>query len=308
MGGDDLGSDDEYFLAPSTGANKTVGDESPSDGEDVKDNDVATSSERKRKTVVSDGEEHGNGTSPSSSGKKKKSKKSKKSLSPEASFIEQARRGLEKQSARDQASFLSSCLRHYSLLEKNTAIDKETLLEPHNFTTSSKETLVDRLIQNGGVSMKQLKGKTNNNKHAKARAAAGNTSSSPTVIIVCQSARRAVAILKDLSSPLKNTRVAKLFPKNGSVESQLALLRGSSTASSSSIGLAVGTPHRLQELCRVTPLFSSTRLVVLDCFKSPKGFTVCTLPDTASHVMSLLRDHVLPEIERKERPLRLAFF
>jgi U3-containing 90S pre-ribosomal complex subunit len=111
-----------------------------------------------------------------------------------------------------------------------------------------------------------------------------------------------VAILKDLTA-LK-IRVAKLFPKNGSVEEQ------SSQLASASFGLAVGTPHRLLTLCsqgKKALSFDRTKLFIMDSDISNKQYTVCTLPDTAPHCMELLQDFILPQM-KKRQDLQLAFF
>jgi hypothetical protein len=137
---------------------------------------------------------------------------------------------------------------------------------------------------------------------------------------VCLSARRAVAILKELA-PLK-VRSAKLFPKNGSVSEQQQQL------GTAAFGIAVGTPHRLCQLAAATaattavggrvstrgandddtsgrfnapdrknvgPLsLQHSRLLIFDCHVSQKQYTVCTLPDTAPHCAMLVRDFVAP--------------
>ena len=137
------------------------------------------------------------------------------------------------------------------------------------------------------VSLKRLK------KHRDVR--------SPAVVIVCQSARRAVAVLKDLT-PLR-LRATKLFPKNGEVPQQVTQLR------QHPFPLAVGTPHRLVALAQADKglHFAHTQLIVLDTFVSKKQYTVCTLPDTAADTMALLRDHVLPEMKTNKN-LRTALF
>lgn len=128
-------------------------------------------------------------------------------------------------------------------------------------------------------------------------------------VIVCISARRAVALLKELA-PLK-VRTAKLFPKNGSVEEQRQQL------ASCSFGLAVGTPHRMRQLAENDNggkggggggklSLEHTKLVIFDCHVSHKQFTVCTLPDTAPHCMALVRDCLLPCL-LKRKDCKVAF-
>ena len=94
---------------------------------------------------------------------------------------------------------------------------------------------------------------------------------SPCVVVICISARRAVAVLKELSA-LK-IRAAKLFPKNGSTEEQREQLQ------TTPFGMVVGTPHRLSVLAgcegqEATLDFSETKLVVLDTHLSNKQYSV----------------------------------
>lgn len=199
--------------------------------------------------------------------------------------------GIETSSVEDQLSFLQASLKHYSMLagSKNdgtTAIVDSTKfgLSTKSLVNSDKETLVARIRD--VVSLKRLK------KHRDVR--------SPAVVIVCQSARRAVAVLKEVTE--LRLRAIKLFPKNGEIQDQLAQL------GQNPFPLAVGTPHRLAALCRETKglNFEKTQLVVLDSNTSKKQFTVCTLPDTAADTMELLREHVLPQM-KTNKSLKLAF-
>jgi len=112
------------------------------------------------------------------------------------------------------------------------------------------------------------------------------------------------------SSRLK-VRIAKLFPKNGSVEEQRRQL------SSTPFSIAVGTPHRLNALLSSSPPSSSsasdrmkglrldkTQLVVLDDFSTPKNYTVCTQPDTAPDCARFIGEFVLPQITRQQEKHR----
>ena len=188
-------------------------------------------------------------------------------------------------------SFLTTSLQHYKMLananDEDDDDEKPTddyKLTSKSLVSSSQDTLAARLRE--VVSLKRLK------KHRETR--------SPAVVVVCQSARRAVAILKELHE--LRLRACKLFPKNGDVAQQVTQLR------QSPFPLAVGTPHRLVALGRQAKglNFQHTQLVVLDTFISKKQYTVCTLPDTAADTMELLREHVLPEMKTNKN-LRLAF-
>jgi hypothetical protein len=98
-------------------------------------------------------------------------------------------------------------------------------------------------------------------------------------------------------APIK-ARAAKLFPKNGSIAEQLKEL------ASTPFGLAVGTPHRLQALCKDggkdALSFRHTQLVVFDCHLSNKQYSVLTLPDTAPNCMGLLKDYVLTQFDHRK--------
>ena len=278
MGGDDLGADDDYFLEPVVAKNDDNDDDAYSNDDDD-DDDV----------VVKRALDHDNNDDDDTEPAAKKPKK----LTNENVLIE-AGCGIESRSVQEQVSFLTTSLQHYSMLEATTIDEKEETtndesstwkLTPKQIATSSKQSLGERLRD--VVSLKRLK------KHRQAR--------SPAVVIVCQSARRAVAVLKELND--LRLRAAKLFPKNAEVPQQVTQLR------QSPFPLAVGTPHRLVALAQHGKglAFEHTQLVVLDTFVSKKQYTVCTLPDTAADTMALLREHVLPEMKTNKN-LRIAFF
>jgi hypothetical protein len=127
------------------------------------------------------------------------------------------------------------------------------------------------------------------------------------VQIVSISARRAVAILKEIS--ILKVRAAKLFPKNGSIDEQAQQL------SSLAFGIAVGTPHRLLSLCRSDRnvkhtslnLLDRANLLVFDSNVTNKQYSVCTLPDTAPYCIELLNDFAIPQM-RQRGDLHVAFF
>jgi hypothetical protein len=276
MGGDDLGnSDDELqYLAP-----KPVAQEKRLLGSDD-DEDASVADE----PVAA----------------KKSNKKQKQS--PEQILLNSGR-DLEKQTVEQQAKYLTTILRHYALLtsaEDENGDHGEDLVEVlpkycvksrlpsenNKQTQASPSALVDQI--RSLVSNKKLK----KWKHVQ----------SPCVIIVCQSARRAVEILKDVAEC--KVRIAKLFPKNASVSEQAQQL------STTAFPMAVGTPHRLLQLCR-NPSGPSlnlqhTQLVIIDCSLSNKMYTVLTLPDTAKHCAEWLRDFVIPQIQKRNH-CRLAF-
>lgn len=257
MGGDDLGSDDEYL-------NPSISDMDKSSLFEKLDKAEETSSNKRRRDDSVD---------------QVPTKKSS------ARVLIEAGRDLANQSAEVQCAFLQTALTHEVQLRGNS-VDRLLKLMPCHFSTSKESTLEARL--RGAVSMKKLK------KY--------KTVKSPMVLLVCMSARRAVAVLKELAS-LKLC-AAKLFAKHMDVSQQRTML------TQHAYGLAVGTPNRLLALCQEDEPalnLNHTSLVILDSHASPKGYTVCTLPDTAGDCMELLRQKVLPQF-KKRKDLQIAMF
>jgi len=261
MGGDDLGSDDE-FLNPS-----------------ISDT-FETSLVEKLTAAEEDSDKNKRKRSHSNDDDSVDEIPTKKSS---ARVLIEAGRNLQNESAEVQCAFLSTALAHEIQLRGHT-MDKLPKLTTFHFVTSPESTLEARL--RSAISLKKMK--------------KWKVIKSPMVLIVCVSARRAVAVLKELAS--LNIRAAKLFAKHMNVNQQRDLL------SQQAYGLAVGTPHRLLALCNDDSLnLKNTQLVVLDSETNPKGFTVCTLPDTAGDCMELLRQGVLPQLKRR-KDLKLAMF
>jgi U3-containing 90S pre-ribosomal complex subunit len=261
MGGDDLGSDDEYL-------NPSISDMDKSSLFEKLDKAEKTSSNKRRRDDSEEDE----------SVDEVPTKKSS------ARVLIEAGRDLANESAEVQCAFLQTALTHEVQLRGNS-VDTLLKLMPCHFSTSKESTLEARL--RGAISMKKLK------KY--------KTVKSP-MFIVCMSARRAVAVLKELAS-LK-VCAAKLFAKHMDVSQQRTML------TQHAYGLAVGTPNRLLALCQEdAPALNlnHTSLVILDSHASPKGYTVCTLPDTAGDCMELLRQKVLPQF-KKRKDLQIAMF
>lgn len=260
MGGDDLGSDDEYLV-------QSFSDGKADQLDKVQEKSRMDSVEKKRKREVKSDEEEVDEVP------------TKKSS---ANILIESGRNLQIESAQVQAKFLWTAMLHYTQL-KGESIDGSNKLEAHHFVTSNESTLQARF--KNITSLKKLK--------------KWKPIGSPMVVIVCISARRAVALLKELSS-LK-VRAAKLFAKHMDVDEQRTML------DSQSFGIAVGTPNRLQTLCtaqeghtKASMYLGKTQLVLLDSHANPKGFTVCTLPDTATDCMDFLREKVLPQLKNRK--------
>ena len=233
MGGDDLGSGDEGWIAHVAASDDESSDDSGAAHSAMNDDS------RKRKLAQE----------PECKPKKRKSIDK---------LLLEGGRHIEEKTAEEQAAFLTSALKHYTLMSHpSSALQQSTVsLLPRYFCTTSGGSLSERL--RSVVSLKKLK----RWKHV----------GSPYAIVVCISARRAVAILKELNS-LK-VRAAKLFPKNASASEQREQLR------TTPFGLAVGTPHRMSLLAAGDLeqegglSFERTQLVVFDSMLSNKQYSV----------------------------------
>jgi hypothetical protein len=255
MGGDDLGSGDEYFVEP---IHANDDDSSSSDKEQPEDETDSPKNASKRKETENDKDDDDDTSAP-----KKKRKRERNELRDLGVRIQE-------ESTETQAKLLTEFA--------------GVKFHPHQLTkTNQNPDFVNRI--EGIVSKKQLK--------------KWRVKGSPMVVIICQSARRAVQILKDLA-PLR-TRAAKLFAKHISVEQQKEQME------SGSFGFAVGTPHRILTLARDGAVsFEQTRLVVLDTCPNGKNFSVYTLPDTVPHTQALLKEFVYPECSRR-KDVRVGF-
>lgn len=271
--GDDLGSDDEYLRELVTETSSPTA------------NDRSSHS---AKTETGSGSKKRNRSNSEDSGSHDGINATKR---PFTKVLFESSRNLERESAETQCAFLSTALMHNLSKVEGDAVVLPKLF-PHYFRTSTKDSLASRLSD--VLSTKKLK-------H-------WNQVGSPMVVIICISARRAVAVLKELA--FLKVRAAKLFAKHMEVDQQRTLLRNAP------FGLAVGTPHRILALCQPSDdnpkeqpalRMDASQLVVLDSHVNPKGFTVCSLPDTAPTCMELLRHHVLPLLANR-KDLKLAFF
>jgi hypothetical protein len=187
-----------------------------------------------------------------------------------------------------QAAFLTMSLKHY-LQMQGESIEGLMKIQPSHFLASNESTIESRL--RSVVAKKKLK--------------EWKPIGSPMVVIVCISARRAVAVLKDLGG-LK-IRCGKFFAKHLSMEEQKGILKTQSFA------IAVGTPNRLKALCepehvggKAAMYLGKTNLILLDSHANQKGFTVCTLPDTAPDTFDFIKERVLPQIKAR-KDIKMAF-
>jgi protein CMS1 len=281
MGGDDLASDDEYFTAPVKSVAEDSDDDASSaeassavDGneDDDNNNDDDDDDDYKKNFGETKKRKRENDTI-------RKSRTEEKLTSAEKKVKKDGMRGggplrvlgwrIREESVESKAEILSQFVQ-VKFLPQHIARSQNN----KEGRSSDSNNFVDRLLS--FVSKKQLK--KNRPKSKK----------SPRIIILCLSARRCVAVLKDIA-PLR-LRVAKLFPKQGSIEDQSKQLE------TIDFGLAVGTPHRVMQLIDNGSLsLDDTAFVGLDTFENEKSFSVYTLPDTAADTQALLKRHVYPQ-------------
>mmetsp|Transcript_25344 Transcript_25344/g.45713 ORF Transcript_25344/g.45713 Transcript_25344/m.45713 type:complete len:343 (-) Transcript_25344:109-1137(-) len=342
MGGDDLGSEDEYLFEEGLiekGDGRGTHISSDNEDEDgvsmsYNENDVNNhgSSSKKRK-----GEAGMENTTDDADDDDLSSKKRQKNSAPLLStnkLMIQAGRGIALDSADSQATFLNTLYSHsIKLADSKSAADgenDESSSDTFSFQShlySHPETIkedtkqfqhknLEAFLKSGPLpSMKRLK----NWKHAH----------SPMVLVVTLSARRSVDLMKQLN-PLK-LPIAKLFAKHMSIDDQAAILKGAGKAGGIAKGgkgrknsdrcysLAVGTPGRLLKLLnhgKEEPgseglgalRLKHTEVVIFDCHEDSKGWTVCTLKDTSKELMEFMKEGVVPELEKRKGKIKLAMF
>lgn len=276
MAGDDLESDDEY-LDQNWGQNESV---------NVAIDETTSQEERDEKSLLVkrisshlDDEDE-----PSGITKKKK-------LNPKNLLLE-AGRGISKESPDVQAQFLWACFTNALKIRGEEVPDSKfapncftvAKQNENNISSSKYDISMAKFLKSGVLSSAKRLKKWKHNK-------------SPMVLIICASAKRAVSILKEIST--LNVRAAKLFSKHMSIADQTTMLENNNYS------IAVGTPNRLLKLIeenedeQAALTLDQTELVVIDCFEDAKRFTVCTLNDTAPDLMMFIKEAVIPQFEQR---------
>lgn len=192
MGGEDVGSDDEYYLDPLR-ANSDDDDDASTNGE--REVDLVEKNENNvgRKRISKDSDE----TSPASGVSKKRKR-------ADVNSLQGLGKGIRKTPLEIQAKLLTE-FSGITFSPQHIGRSKEAQLDDKD------ELGIAKRIQ-AIVSKKKLK--------------KWKEKESPAVIIICLSARRAVQLLKELA-PL-NVRAAKLFAKHITIEDQVKQLEESS--------------------------------------------------------------------------------
>lgn len=292
MGGDDLGSEDEYLDQSWIKYNEPAADVEEDDDKGKESGEKG----RKRKNDKSElkAEEHDD-----SKVKKKAKKGSMQALMLETS------RDIADKDCDVQAAFLWTTFTH-ALKMSGDNLEEVEKFKAENFSSTAKISGKHGKSMSAYISSGVLSSKKRLKKWKEPQ--------SPMVLVLCASARRSVAILKDFST--SNLRIAKLFPKNMKLDDQIAMLK------KSSLGIAVGTPNRILKLsqsvvddsndseienesCALS--LEKTELVIIDCHQDQKRFTVLTLTDTAPDLMKFIRHAVVPQMQ-KRKDIKIALF
>jgi len=343
MGGDDLESEDEY-LDQSWAINNN------------KIHKLQTTSTSISQLVVDDsihhlddderGEEEGDSVGSSHNGRMSKkrslnakpltgsnlppSNKKQRRYAPKKLLLD-ASKGIANEERHMQAAFLWTSFTHFLKLNDNNIKDEDKFTDSHFIKCNpkkdkSKSSKDDAIVKKKSLCEKSIvtflkSGTISSMKKLKK----WKFHQSPMVLIMCISARRAVALLKDLSS--LNLRVAKLFAKHMDIVDQIDMLE------QNSYGIAVCTPNRLLKLFNSDSESNNnigeesdncekknstkggagalsldrTELLVIDCHEDNKQFTVCTMNDTAPDLMKFIKDAVLPQI-KKRKTIKFAMF
>ena len=272
MGGDDLGSDDEYLDVSALAGADTYVDESPSENDEENDNQQQKRTKRKQSDNNHELNKSVDRNDLPATSKTKENRKLKKRHGP----MQVLGSKIRFESTESKAEILSE----FSGADFHAA----NIAKARNDDNMDSGNFMDRLLCL--TSKKQLKRKLQQR--------------SPRVVIFCLSARRCVTILKELA-PMR-LRVAKLFPKQGTIGEQAKQLETTEFA------LAVGTPHRIKELIDKRSLtLKNTQLLGLDTFLNPKNQSVYTLHDTAPSLKSILKDYAQPVCKEGKKDLKIGF-
>ena len=318
MGGDDLGSEDEYLDQSWVKFNEPTADVVEEQTEQSKPNikknnrnqleNNELKSRKRKKDQDDDDDDEDDSSQKNKDNDEVKLKKKIKKGSMQALMLETSRNVAEKD-CDVQAAFLWTCFSH-AMKMSGTDMDSIQKFNSSNFCPSAKQhnssssSSLAVYLKSGILSSKKKLKKWKEPR-------------SPMVLILCSSARRSVELLKEISS--LNLRIAKLFPKNMKLEEQIMMLK------QSSFGIAIGTPNRILKLSQSSingekdgsnekPRKSNsalslekTELVIIDCHQDHKRYTICTLNDTAPDLMKFIGHAVVPQIQKRKN-IKFAMF
>eukprot|EP00808_Paulinella_micropora_P013156 g26376.t1 len=117
----------------------------------------------------------------------------------------------------------------------------------------------------------------------------GRSRSSPVLLALSFSARRALLFSQHLKALQPKARVLKLFAKHIKVQEQIDSLKKSHVH----VAMAVGTPARVVQLLQAGALsLDNTCWLMLDAGRDVKNFSLFRLPEVRAALCVLLRDFV----------------
>ena len=353
--GDDLASDDEYLFDAGLIDSNNRGTAILSSDDEDDDEDIAALKESAISSVPSKKRKNNNdinaeGEDISSKKRNKKKKKEKVVPTNSKNVLIHAGRGIALDSTESQSMFLNTLYSHATKLSEGNSTTTDSAIKEdleENGEVDKEEDTADSTFsfqQHLYQTPKSVDEKTNTYNHSniaaylKSGALPSNKrlknwkhSHSPMVLVITISARRAVELMKQLSSEIK-LPICKLFAKHMKVEEQAELLchgvGGNKNNNSQSSGggnnkkkakyysLAVGTPNRLLKLLQHTEgegggpalRLNHTELIIIDCHTDSKGWNVCTLKDTSSDLMEVLRMSVIPQLEKRTGKVKIGLY
>jgi len=123
----------------------------------------------------------------------------------------------------------------------------------------------------------------------------------PSVLVVTQSAIRAVDIIRALNEFSKYCKVGKLFSKHMKVKDQVEYLK------KSVVKIAVGTPNRLIKLAENESLdMNKLDLLVIDyTFKDSKNRNIFEIPEIRKDLLTFVKQHCINRIKDKTQKIAL---
>lgn len=124
----------------------------------------------------------------------------------------------------------------------------------------------------------------------------------PSVLVVTQSAIRAVEVIRALNEFSKYCKVGKLFSKHMKVKEQVEYLQ------KSVVKIAVGTPNRLIKLAENESLdMNKLDLLVIDyTFKDSKNRNIFEIPEIRKDLLTFIKQHCINRI--KEQTQKIALY
>jgi len=126
---------------------------------------------------------------------------------------------------------------------------------------------------------------------------------SPRLVIVCQSAIRAVEVCKLLTTTMQVGKIGKLFGKHKQQSQQAYFLNNNR------FSCAVGTPSRIGKLVADGSLKLShcSRCVFDALYQDSKQRTLFEQPDVKRDLLILLREHLVPNHVKKSK-MKMAIY